>query len=203
MSKLFKIFLSCFLAVLVFCLLCFFQNLIVKKYHYVSVLSSLPEKTEVRLIIPDSDTLLSKRVNKQGVADFSIPDLDTFKFKIEVKNKKLLNRIDRIVVNDKTIYQISNPKENFVFNVDIPPQKIYFYHRLIIPVLCLIWLIWGVFYKQNHLTKNTQSRLLPLDFLRVLFTFIILFRHLFNSLSIRNSCWIGVEIFFLLSGLYI
>ena len=48
-----------------------------------------------------------------------------------------------------------------------------------------------------------KGRLYSLDFFRVLFIFYILLSHVLSTLGIRNSLWLGVEFFFVLSGFFL
>lgn len=50
---------------------------------------------------------------------------------------------------------------------------------------------------------RTRGRLYSLDFFRVLFIFYILLSHVLSTLGIRNSLWMGVEFFFVLSGFFL
>ena len=147
MNKLFKIFLSVFFVVGVFIPMYVFQDSIVKKHYDIYIFSSFAEKTKIRLIDVDTNAFFSENVDKSGLAHFSISDKNISKFRIDVKDRV---KLEKIIVAGEKKQKIFKLKKDSVFNISVPPKTTYFYHRFIIPLLCLIWLIWGIFYKKNN-----------------------------------------------------
>ena len=90
-------------------------------------------------------------------------------------------------------------------------QKIDYANLLILGVL--FYITWLSLY-QCYITRNEPTvpilkenvsnfKIINIEFLRLVFTLIIVLHHTFKSLGIANRGWYGVEFFFMLSGFFL
>lgn len=170
----------------------------------ITFFTDLKPATEVTLQYrkkPESNLIsVKKKIKTDGKVSFSIKGRTLFYFKMNVPEKTKIQKIQfkgwkkqNITLNGQNEYtgEILNNRISIDFYNLIVLGGLGYYFGWFL-VHCLKY----GFPKDNPELPKMQN----IEFLRVVFTLFVVFRHFGGGLKIWNEAWIAVEFFFILSG---
>lgn len=191
-------------AVLTLVVLCLTTDVWFDHKAKITFSTTAPQGAEVTLSYrkkPDSKLLILKqKVSKDGSVSFKLKGRTVSWFKIDLPENAAVQ---------KTVFRGWAKKKLTLSDNEYEGKKLYgrisviWFKFLTIGILAF-WTAMssiGVFQNRN-LPKESDKlpKMMNLEFLRIVFTFIVVWHHFVDNFKIWNVGWLGVEFFFILSG---
>ena len=173
----------------------FFKNSIVQDYWQVNIEAT---KGKIEIHSDMTSEKISKKINKNEEKVIFQLDKNFKEFTIKPTKGTEIKTVS--ITGDGGVENYSLNK-NLSFRITEKPMRKIYFHRIFLPLICLIWLIWGIWYKISIMSLST-SEIYSIDFLRILFTFVIVFCHIYDDQKWWNIGALGCEVFFMLSGFF-
>ena len=191
-------------AVLTLVVLCLTTDVWFDHKAKITFSTTAPQGAEITLSYrnkPDSKLLILKqKVSKGGSVSFKLKGRTVSWFKIDLPENAVVQ---------KTVFRGWAKKKLTLSDNEYAGKKLYgrisviWFKFLTIGILAF-WTAMssiGVFQNRN-LPKEPEKlpKMMNLEFLRIVFTFIVVWHHFVDNFKIWNVGWLGVEFFFILSG---
>lgn len=170
----------------------------------VTFFTTAPQEAEVTLSYrkkPDSKLLILKqKVRADGRVSFDLKGRTVSWFKIDLPENAAVQ---------KTVFRRWAKKKLTLSDNEYAGKKlcgrisVIWFKFLIIGVLAF-WTAMGSIdvFQNRHMPKEPEKlpKMMNLEFLRIVFTFAVVWVHFIGRFKIWNAGWLGVEFFFILSG---
>lgn len=150
---------------------------------------------------PDSKLLILKqKVSKGGSVSFNLKGRTVSWFKIDLPENAVVQ---------KTVFRGWAKKKLTLSDNEYAGKKLYgrisviWFKFLTIGILAF-WSVMGSIsvFQNRNLPKEPEKlpKMMNLEFLRIVFTVIVVWHHFVDNFKIWRAGWLGVEFFFILSG---
>ncbi|GEM_PF-1944973 len=144
--------------------------------------------------------VLKQKVRENGKASFKLKGRTVSWFKIDLPENTAVQ---------KTVFRGWAKKKIALSGNEYTGEKLHgrisvnLFKFLIVGILAF-WTATGAIgvFQNRNLSKEPEKlpKMMNLEFLRIVFTFIIVWHHFIDKFKIWNVGWLGVEFFFILSG---
>ena len=152
---------------------------------------------------PDSKLLILKqKVSKGGSVSFNLKGRTVSWFKIDLPENAAVQ---------KTVFRGWAKKKLTLSDNEYAEKKLYgrisviWFKFLTIGILAF-WSVMGSIsvFQNRNLPKEPEKlpKMMNLEFLRIVFTFAVVWFHFIGRFKIWRAGWLGVEFFFILSGFF-
>lgn len=191
-------------AAFAFVVLCLTTDVWFSHKAKVTFFTTAPQGAEITLSYrktPDSRIhVLKQKVRADGKASFHLKGRTVSWFKIDLPEN---------VAVQKTVFRGWTKKKLTLSDNEYAGKKlcgrisVIWFKFLIISVLAF-WTARGSIgvFQNRNLPKEPEKlpKMMNLEFLRIVFTFAVVWCHFINKFKIWDAGWLGVEFFFILSG---
>lgn len=194
-------------AVFTFAVLCLTTDVWFCHNGRIRLFTTAPQGTEITLTYRKTPNgrlhVLKQKVRENGKTSFKLKGRTISWFKIDLPENTDVQ---------KTVFHGWAKKKLALSGNEYAGERLHgkisvnLFKFLIIGVLAF-WTATGsigVFYNRN-LPKEPEKlpKMMNLEFLRIVFTFAVVWRHFASNFKISENGWLGVEFFFILSGFFL
>mgnify|MGYP002517325350 CR=1 FL=1 len=174
-------------------------------FHKVKVtfFTTAPQGTELTLSyrkkLNSNLLILKQKVRADGKVSFNLKGRTVSWFKIDLPE----NTVQKTVFRGWAKKKIALSGNEYAGEQLRGRISVIWFKFLIIGVLAF-WTAMGTIgvYQNRNVPKEPEKlpKMMNLEFLRIMFTFAVVWTHFADTFKIWNAGWLGVEFFFILSG---
>ena len=162
------------------------------------IYSNAPQAKKISFVYNENKDSIIAKADKYGIYTIYVRSHKINGFKILKPEKLKISKIEYFGLNNEIIY----PNKRSVYKNHILKTKPDIFNFLVIGFLsyfvCLEFLTF-LFSKRKPSKKLYNNRQQQIEFLRIIFTIVIVYFHLMQCINIRCAGGLAVEFFFILS----